>query len=244
MAGVVGVSNSQLTKAGDILRSPESWTDADGFGPFHRAMECVAPWRKSFAPALNAATVGLRSAVRTLGVPDDEFDVKGRHKKEASIVAKLRKRPSMRLPQMEDIAGCRAVVPDMSVARQLHKQIERRSQNVQVVHVDDYLDVGRPGGYRALHLHTKRQVRTGTTTGTWAVEIQIRTVAQHAWARTVEAYDEAFGTDIKHESDDDPGFAAFKALANYLRAVELDILTEELVDSLRGQIEQLRVILD
>lgn len=61
--------------------------------------------------ALNAAAVGLRSAVRTIGIPEDKFDVKGRHKKQVAIVAKLRRRPSMRLAQMEDIAGCRAVVP-------------------------------------------------------------------------------------------------------------------------------------
>lgn len=61
-------------------------------------------WRASFSPALNATAMGLRSAVDALGF-DLGVAVTGRSEKRPAIAAKLLLKPSMRLPQVEDVAG-------------------------------------------------------------------------------------------------------------------------------------------
>src|SRR5690606_15347733 len=64
------------------------------------------------------------------------------------------------------------------------------------------------GGYRALHLWCRQDG--------FKVEVQLRTQRQQRWADTVEQFDTAFGTDLKHETGPEPLLRYLRELSRYL----------------------------
>ena len=109
---------------------------------------------------------------------EDEFDydIGGRFPKtNGSIIAKLQ-RENTRLSKMQDIAGCRIVVPNWFAQEELLELLELAF--FPDARVDDRRERPRPG-YRAVHLIVP--------VGEHVVEIQIRTEMQHLWAETSEA---------------------------------------------------------
>lgn len=196
-------SKSQVDRAGralaDFLRtSPDKPFPSSLFGD----IQVVDWWRSIHAAALSSTNMGIRSAMRTAGV--DGAQPIQRLKRLPQIVHKLT-RSSGRLTQMEDIAGCRVVLADSRSVEQLRRQL-LNAYKMSVTHVDDYVASPRSGGYRAVHIHAKRE--------TLRVEIQIRTPRQQEWASVVEDIDEDLGTDIKHENGPDPLINFMSALSD------------------------------
>jgi ppGpp synthetase/RelA/SpoT-type nucleotidyltranferase len=76
----------------------------------------VSAYRTAHSYALTEASVGLRQFIQTEERrADRELQVvtpAQRLKRIPAIVAKLVREPTMRLSQMEDVAGCRAVLVD------------------------------------------------------------------------------------------------------------------------------------
>jgi len=145
----------------------------------------MAAWRSTHAYPLALVTPGVRNWV------DQEAAgpviVGQRLKRHDRMLEKLLRFPSMRLTQMEDIAGCRAVLPTPveveAVARRIHRKWDVRA-------VSDYRQSGKPDtGYRALHLIVMRRERL--------VEVQLRTSEQHDWAEAVEWASSRSGHNLK-----------------------------------------------
>ena len=86
---------------------------------------------------------------------------------------------------MQDIAGCRIVVPDIPMQGRL---IATLDQMFEVTVVDRRAQPSH--GYRAVHV-------IATSSGL-PVEIQIRTDLQHVWAELSEKLADAFGIDTKY----------------------------------------------
>jgi len=113
-----------------------------------------------------------------------------RIKRLPSIVSKLERESSMKLSQMQDIGGCRAVVQTVSQVRQLESEIE----NIRWKHIrlkpKDYITHPKESGYRGIHLKYK-YVGTGKKSpySGLKIELQLRTALQHRWATAVEAAD-------------------------------------------------------
>ena len=119
-----------------------------------------------------------------------------RPKSMASIRTKLR-RLGCQLDQINDLAGCRAVVDDIegvdrliSVCRDKLKHTLRQEY--------DYINAPKEDGYRSHHFvflfncNGERRAFNGRR-----VEVQIRTRLQHAWATAVEAVGLFRGEDMK-----------------------------------------------
>ena len=68
-------------------------------------------------------------------------------------------------------------------------------------------------GYRALHVYTRYQGRR--------VEIQLRTVLQHAWASTVEAMSANVGSSLKHAEGPPEALAHLANVAEIAAAYDL-----------------------
>lgn len=156
---------------------------------------------------LTKVTVGLRqfivSEVGELGpLPPAQ-----RLKRMDAIVAKLG-RQSVRLSQMEDIAGCRAVLRPAVLPR-----VARRIRRVwQVVREDDYIAEPKDDGYRALHMVVRRDYRL--------VEIQLRTPGPHVWAELVDDLTALTAYDVKHGEGPDELRTALRDLASLLAGIE------------------------
>lgn len=87
-------------------------TTLDGLG----ALTVLNNWRSSHAYPLNTFQMTLRTKARKL---ERDVIVAQRVKRLESIHAKLSRQPSMRMTQMQDIAGCRAVFKRMTSVQAL-----------------------------------------------------------------------------------------------------------------------------
>lgn len=88
---------------------------------------------------------------------------------------------------MEDIAGCRAILP--GGAAEVAGVLRRIRRNWDVIRVDDYVARPKNTGYRALHIVVRRDDHL--------VEIQLRTPAQHEWAEAIERWAARTGFPLK-----------------------------------------------
>lgn len=121
------------------------------------------------------------SEIRSQGFP-----VTGRPAKSTrSIVDKLN-RESCRLSQVQDIAGCRVVVSDISAQT---SAVERIAGVLPRATIVDRREKSTHG-YRAVHI----VVRAFEI----PIEVQVRSIAQHTWAELSEKLSDLEGSDVKY----------------------------------------------
>jgi putative GTP pyrophosphokinase len=111
-------------------------------------------------------------------------------KSTTSIVDKL-KRESIRLTQMQDIAGCRVIVEDIESQEKTVAELGRVFANVSVV---DRREMPSHG-YRAVHVIVKAEEKY--------VEVQVRTTLQHLWAELSEKLSDVYNQTIKYGGGSD-----------------------------------------
>lgn len=170
---VSGHSRSQVDAAGEVLRT---WSSAGGllWGPLEDdALEIALSYRAEHQQPLTTAVMGLRSMVKTVGAP---VIVAQRLKRMPAIIGKLARFPQMDLSRMQDIGGCRAILPDQDAVERVRRRIV--GNQWQVLRTYDYVARPKTTGYRAVHLVIEKHGRL--------VEVQLRTTAQHLWAEAVE----------------------------------------------------------
>lgn len=224
---MVRPSNEAVRRAGEWLRSSMQASPGELDADAHGHLRVLEEWRQGFAAPLHATTMGIRSAVQTLGFSPGEVEIKGRHKKRPAITAKLLDKPHLRLPQMEDVAGARVILPTQADVYRLRDRLETKTRAMTLGRTDDYVERPRAGGYRAVHLHAKRLIQsTEADSGSWRVEIQLRTPRQHQWADRVEELDSALRTDAKHEAAPDVVMTYLRTLASLWAANDRDKATQ------------------
>ena len=134
-------------------------------------------YRREFGPDYATVVTSVRDA---LGL-----EASGRPAKSTTAIVEKLYRGSMRLSQMQDIAGCRVIVADTLVQDAVVGQIATLFPST----VMDRRQ--KPShGYRAVHVVVRPRRR--------AIEIQVRTVLQHLWAEFSEKSADAFGIEVKY----------------------------------------------
>lgn len=107
----------------------------------------------------------------------------------------------IRLTRMQDIAGCRAIVPNLSLLLKLKKSLESSRSVHSVIATYDYLEP-KLSGYGGVHLVYRffDKSEQGNDWQGLRGEIQIRTELQHAWATSIEIIDtlEQYQLKIRH----------------------------------------------
>lgn len=199
----LGTSRAAIDRAGDALRN---WsTSGILLGPTEQeAMELLAAFRGQFNLPLTKVVMGLKSAVGTSGGLVGGKEVVGqRLKRQPRIISKLVRFPRMELSRMQDVAGCRAVLPDLVTVKSVQYRVEH--QKSEVVSIDDYNDDPKPSGYRAVHLVVRRD---GTL-----IEVQLRTGWQQEWATLVEDLDGTYGLRLKDDRGPDEVMSYLRLLA-------------------------------
>ncbi|HEX8457272.1 MAG TPA: hypothetical protein VF656_08245 [Pyrinomonadaceae bacterium] len=163
------LSKTQIDRLGDRLKKGNI-TEAD--------LRLLDQYRRSFTPAYEivVGTIRRELALESTGRPA---------KSTTSISEKLR-RQSIRLTQIQDIAGCRLTVADIaeqdSVVQSLTDLFEKTD-------IDDRRE--RPShGYRAVHVIVNSLDKM--------IEIQVRTSLQHLWAELSEKFSDIVDSAIKY----------------------------------------------
>lgn len=170
-------TKSQVDRAGKAIA-----VDADIFkNDIHYSI--INNWRSSHAYPLNTFQVTLRNKANSLS---RNFSVSQRIKRLESIKRKLSS-GTMQLSQMQDIAGCRAVVENIKIVNALYDKYSSYGDH-SLRNEKNYILSPKDDGYRSLHLIFKYQGRdTRKDYDGLQIEIQIRSQDQHAWATAVEA---------------------------------------------------------
>jgi GTP pyrophosphokinase len=146
-------------------------------------------FRASHAYILNTFQANIRNHSR--GVAQS---VGQRLKRRNTIIDKLRREPNMPLVAMHDIAGCRMVFESLDGLREVRESMHGARWRHSLTHeVDKYDYILRPKqtGYRGIHDVYEYHVNSvgGVPWNGLKVEIQYRTLPQHAWATAVEVAD-------------------------------------------------------
>ena len=192
-------SKRQIDRAGDLVR--EYWTDPGIAleGEYMEAARLVYAFRLGFQDPLNRITMGVRSMVTSEGAP---IVVAQRLKRLPTIVGKLARLDRMKLCRMQDIGGCRAILP---ARPQVDGVVHRIEANWDIKRFDDYTNEPKPTGYRAVHVVVERLGRQ--------IEIQLRTPAQQRWAAEVDRAGGQLGVFLKDGQGPPELVAAFAEVA-------------------------------
>lgn len=192
-------SRSQIDRAGVLLRDWWATDTLDGAAEMREAWRLVSRFRAEFATPLTKVVMGMRSFVKSEGLP---VVVAQRLKRMPTMLDKLARIPTMKATRMQDIGGCRVIVPtgDLAAPPALRRRMERRRW--RLIEEYDYVANPKPSGYRALHLVVERDGRL--------IEVQIRTALQHRWAVTVESIGPRLGFALKDGVGPEPLLEYFR----------------------------------
>lgn len=178
-------SRTQVDKAGQYYRGEKVNISEE------TAEEIFENWRAAHSYPMQIFYVRLRKTSKSL---DPSSLVAQRLKRSPSIVAKLVRRydgrdPTMELSQMQDIAGCRAILSNVALAQKLAMdKYEKGDLKHRLVKKHDYITNPKKDGYRSIHLvyRYNSDKEAKKKYNGLLLEIQIRSKLQHLWATAVE----------------------------------------------------------
>lgn len=176
-------SRSAANRAGATLVDREA-SPADR----RAAIAVVSNWRAAHSFPLNTIQMNLRTYAT--GVSGDAV-VAQRLKRLESIERKLTNEPNMKLSQMQDVGGCRAVLPNADAVAAVAARFSTSRARHELSKKDDYLAEPKASGYRSIHLvykYSTERARNTNYNGS-RIEVQIRSKLQHSWATSVEVVD-------------------------------------------------------
>ena len=181
-------TKNEVNKAGAILKNNSSSEEE-----MNKATDVLNNWRAIHSYPLHIFQMTLKNVSKKC---DKGSLIAQRLKRATSIVNKLNRKygehnPSMELSQMQDVAGCRAIVKNVEIAKKIytdyylggnlkHKRVGKK----------DYISSPKKDGYRSLHLVYEYKSDKGKDDyNGLRVEVQIRSKLQHLWATAVETVD-------------------------------------------------------
>jgi len=148
-----------------------------------QALAVVGNWRAIHAFPLNTFQMRLRASAAAVY---ENALVAQRLKRLSSIEFKLKRFPDMNLARMQDIGGCRAVLRNPAEVRRLARDYKSSRIKHHVVGEKDYITEPKSSGYRGFHLIYRYHSDRMSTYNGLLIELQIRSLLQHAWATAVE----------------------------------------------------------
>lgn len=174
------LSKKQVKKAGDRLQ--KEYRGILELPPEQKLHDIgtVDRWRQLHADPLAWVTDALARRIEPIAT---QVVLAQRLKRMPQIIRKLARYETMKLDQMQDLGGCRAIFASLEEVDEAARLIRSYGSQRWTVHqTSDYRHDGRSDTrYRALHVVVLRSDRL--------IEIQLRTIRQHAWAEAVERVD-------------------------------------------------------
>jgi len=181
-------SKSETDLAGDILRNASSTEEEK-----NNALKILSNWRAAHSYPMHIFKKRLKSVSEKM---DKEALSAQRLKRVPSIIKKLNRvyegnKPTMKLTQMQDIAGCRVVMSNVKLANKLYQDhYVKGDLKHKKVNEKDYISYPKTDGYRSIHLVYRYSSDKGKKEyNVLLIEVQIRSKLQHLWATAVETVD-------------------------------------------------------
>jgi ppGpp synthetase/RelA/SpoT-type nucleotidyltranferase len=189
----------QLSK-GMIDRAGKTLISTGSTASFEHAFKVIQLWRFLHRDPLIKVRTELASLTKVR-----KALVVQRLKRLSSIRRKLKLQPTMMLSRMQDIGGCRAILPTTQDVRRVKEYYFRGLIPAAHIHkVNDYMDSSpKASGYRGVHLVYRSVNQSTECLKGVLIEIQLRTQLQHAWATAVETVDVLTKQALKSSMGDD-----------------------------------------
>lgn len=168
------LTKTQVDRLGDRLKQGDA-TEAD--------LRLLDTFRRSFAEAYEEVVRVIRE--------DVGLEPTGRPAKSTTSITEKLRRESVRLTQMQDIAGCRIVIDNVVVQESVVQHLVQRFPQHSLIDRR-----ARPShGYQAVHVIVEKHQHQ--------VEIQVRTELQHLWAELSEKWSDVVDPAIKYGGGDE-----------------------------------------
>ena len=180
---------SKIDWAGSILINESSSTENT-----EKALDILDTWRAMHKHPMHV----FKKRLKRVSEKWDKNSISvQRLKRLPSIVKKLQRcyygnKPTMNLSQMQDIAGCRAVMANVELVMRLYKEDYLKGDlKHKKVNEKDYITNPKTDGYRSIHLiyRYKSDKKGKMNHNGLLVEVQIRSKLQHLWATAIETVD-------------------------------------------------------
>jgi len=189
-------SRKEVQRAGENLIDEEiSVSDPELYS---KSMQVLSDWRSLHAVPLDEIYEKLTKAAIRI---DKKAITAKRLKRIPSIIKKLKRFQDMKLRNMQDIGGCRAILETEKQVIKLQRDINKTKD----FRIKDYIKTPKEDGYRGIHLIGKIP---SIQNESFFIEIQLRTRAQHAWATSVEIVD-LFTNQTLKSNQGTPGHTPF-----------------------------------
>lgn len=204
-----GGSKRRVSRAGEAVRAGNASAED---------LAVIDAWRAAHRPVLNTFQAILRNRTRGTGVV-----VAQRHKRKITIFDKLQRISRMELARMDDIAGCRLIFGSIHELHTFRAKMHEAKFNHKLRNDPDRYDyIKTPKndtGYRGIHDVYEYDVNSenGKLYKGLYVEIQYRTLVQHAWATAVEVIGLITESEPKFQRGDDR-YEKLMALASEILA--------------------------
>jgi hypothetical protein len=176
LAGVIPGDQEGVRKATDAFLKAYNWRDSHMLPLVSVRRELMGFGRRCAKGSISAARPKRMSSIRKkLADPNN----------------------TIKLSQIQDLVGCRLIVPDRSCLRSVLGLYLGGESKHQIKHTD-YVGSPRLSGYRGHHLIAKFiDPDNSIAYRGLKVEIQLRTILQHSWATAVEAVGLIRGEELK-----------------------------------------------
>jgi putative GTP pyrophosphokinase len=185
------LSKTQIDHLGDRLKKGEI-SDAD--------LRVLDEYRRSFSEGYDFVIQAIRAG---LGLEST-----GRPAKSTTSIIEKLQRESIRLTQIQDIAGCRIIVPRIVEQQTTIESVNRLFESTVTVDRRE----SPSHGYRAVHIVVK--------SGGHLIEVQIRSSLQHIWAELSEKFADLIDPAIKYGKGDETTVAWLQELSTSIAVFE------------------------
>jgi putative GTP pyrophosphokinase len=163
------MTKTQLDRIGDRIRKGNI-SDED--------LRLVDQYRRTFEDSYEIVVGAIRNKL--------SLKPTGRPAKSTTSIADKLRRESIRLSQIQDMAGCRVIVVDIAEQESVVESLQNIFEGSSVV---DRRELPS-NGYRAIHVIVK--------IGERMIEVQVRTLLQHLWAELSEKLSDIADPAIKY----------------------------------------------
>ena len=206
----------KVAKAGKVLIDKSNPNISENI-----ALEVLGNWRGSHAFPLNSIQNSVRYRAKQI---DENCVITQRLKRILSIKNKLLRFPDMNLARMQDLGGCRAIMPNINDIYLLKDTIPK-ARSFSIIKEYDYIKFPKNTGYRGIHLIAnfcgKEQYKG------LKIEIQIRSYIQHCWATAVEIIGTFKDQQLKSGIGDNKWLEFFRMASFLMESLEIEKEVDE-----------------
>ncbi len=198
----------ELDEAGQVLVDVPAPGEDDK--EWVEAFELASQWRATHAGPLRTFRNNLGRRVGRRGI------VAQRLKRMPTIISKLGRLSWLKLSRMQDIGGCRAIVPTADDAFRLAGGLADSKIRHERLDYKNYIDNPRRSGYRGLHLVYGYASESKPELCGLKTELQIRSQLQHQWATAVETVGTFIGDELKSSEGDETWLRFFALMSSVI----------------------------